>query len=121
MKSCVNNIKLVLNNFIMNFRNFISMSNIRESLKELELNKILDKITMKSKLSKKEEEFLNNYDKIDDSDIKDYQLLSPETAFSIIQQIIAKNKPIICNISDREGIIGKPIKSIYQYYQNEIF
>lgn len=104
---------------IMNFKNFTM--NIRESLKELELNKILDKISMKSKLSKKEEEFLNNYDKINDNDIKDYQLLSPETAFTIIQQIINKNKPIICNISDKDGKIGKLIVSVYQDYQNEVF
>ncbi len=106
---------------VMKFKKFLSMSNIKESIKELELNKILDKISSKSKLSQKEEEFLNKYDSIRDEDIKDYQLLSPETAFNIISQIIKKNKPIICNITDNQGKIGKMIKSVFQDYKNELF
>lgn len=105
----------------MKFKKFLSMSDIKESIKELELNKILDKIGSKTKLSQKEEEFLNKYDSIRDEDIKDYQLLSPERAFSIIQEIIEKNKPIICNIADNQGKIGKIIKSILQDYENQIF
>ena len=43
---------------IMNFKKFLSYFNIRESFKEVELNKILDKISKKVKLSKREEDFL---------------------------------------------------------------
>jgi hypothetical protein len=104
---------------IMNFKKFISYLNISESLKEIELNNILDKISKKIKLSKKEEEFLGHYDDIKDDELKDYKMLSKQSTFERVSDLINNNKKVICNLFDKNGKIGTQIISIYNDYENE--
>lgn len=106
---------------VMNFRKFISYLNLSESLKEIELNKILDKISKSIKLSSKEKEFLGKYDNIKDDDLKDFKMLSLQSTFEKLQGLINNNKKVICNLIDRNGKIGIQIVSIYSDYENEVY
>lgn len=106
---------------VMNFRKFISYLNLSESLKEVELNKILDKISKSINLSSKEKEFLGKYDNIKDDDLKDFKMLSLQSTFEKLQGLIDNNKKVICNLSDRNGKIGIQIVSIYSDYENEVY
>jgi hypothetical protein len=106
---------------VMNFRKFISYLNLSESLKEVELNKILDKISKSINLSSKEKEFLGKYDNIKDDDLKDFKMLSLQSTFEKLQGLIDNNKKVICNLIDRNGKIGIQIISIYSDYENEVY
>lgn len=103
----------------MGFKKFISYLNLSESLKEIELNKILDKISKSINLSSKEKEFLGKYDNISDEDLKDFRMLSIQSTFEKIKDLIDKNKKVICNLIDRDGKINTEIKSVYSDYENE--
>ena len=105
---------------IMKFKKFISYLNLRESLKEVELNQILDKISKKLKLTYGEESFLNKFGKVKDDDLKDYKMLSIQSTFDKISDLINDNKKVICNLFDKNGKIGMQIISIYNDYENEI-
>jgi len=104
---------------IMTFKKFISYFNLNESLKEIRLNKILDKLSKKQKLSDNEKDFLDNYDRISDEDIMDFKMLSKETTFDKISRLLDENKKVICNLHDRDGKIGLQIISIYNDFGSE--
>ncbi len=106
---------------IMGFKKFISYLDIRESVKEMELNKILDKISKKIGINSREEEFLGKYNSIEDKDMQDYRMLTPQTVFEKIREIIDTNKKIICNLIDRDGKIGMQIISISRNYKDDTF
>jgi len=106
-------------NNIMTFKKFISYFRIDESLKELRLNKILDKISNKSELSKSEQDFLDHYDETQEEDIMDYKFLSKESAFDRLNSLIDNNSKVICNLLDRDGKIGIQIVSIFNNFQFE--
>lgn len=105
---------------IMKFRKFISSLGLSESLKEIELNKILDKISKKINLSSREKDFLGKYDEIQDSDLKDFRMLSRQHTFEAVSDLLKKDKKVICNLVDRNGRIGIQIVSIYNDFENEI-
>jgi hypothetical protein len=107
-------------NNIMTFKKFISYFKLNESLKEVRLNQILDKISNKIKLSKTEQEFLDHYDQTSDEDLMDYRLLSKETTFTKISNLLDEGKKVICNLFDRDGKIGIQIAQIYNNYEDEI-
>ena len=104
----------------MTFKKFISYFKLNESLKEVRLNQILDKISNKIKLSKTEQEFLDHYDQTSDEDLMDYRLLSKETTFTKISNLLDEGKKVICNLFDRDGKIGIQIAQIYNNYEDEI-
>jgi hypothetical protein len=106
---------------VMDFRKFISYLNLSESLKEIELNKILDKISKSISLSSKEKEFLGKYDNINDDDLKDFKMLSLQSTFEKLQKLIDVNKKVICNLIDKNGRIGIQITSLYSDYENEVY
>ena len=106
-------------NNIMTFKKFISYFRVDESLKELRLNKILDKISNNIKITKIEQDFLDNYGETNEEDIMDYKLLSKETTFDRLNQLIDSNKKVICNLFDRDGKIGIEIASIFNNFESE--
>ena len=114
MRNDKNNMK------IMKFKKFISYFNLRESLKEVELNQILDKISKKMKLTYGEESFLSKFGKVKDDDLKDYKMLSMQSTFEKISDLINNNKKVICDLYDKNGKVGIQIISIYNDYENEI-
>jgi hypothetical protein len=82
---------------------------VKETRKESELNKILDKISNKEDLTKRESDFLDLYNKTQDSDYKDYSYLSRHLALSKIEEYILKKKKIYCDLYDRDGKVGELI------------
>jgi hypothetical protein len=81
----------------------------RDDLKTSELNFILDKIFSHENLSDRETSFLENFDSINDDELKDYAYLSLLDLFYLISKV---KKTIICDIKDREGKINQQITSV---------
>jgi len=106
-------------NNIMTFKKFISYFKLTESLKEIRLNQILDKISKKIKLSKTEQEFLDHYEETSEEDMMDYKMLSKESTFTKISNLLEAKKRIICNLIDRDGKIGIQIIQIYNRFDDE--
>jgi hypothetical protein len=80
---------------------------LRESIKEIEMNRILDKIFKKSKLSKKEVGFLNLYNETQAvEDDKDFMLISKNFVVKKVNDLIKIGKKVICDLHDRDGKIG---------------
>lgn len=114
MKNLKNDMK------VMKFKKFISYLNLRESLKEIELNSILDKIAKRMKLSSGEETFLDTYDNVKEDEIKSFAMLSRQSATEKIDTLIESGKKVICNLEDRSGKIGLEIISTENIPDEEI-
>jgi hypothetical protein len=103
---------------IMSFKKFLKYLNINESsFKETRLNQILDKMNKGLKISKREQKFLNRYDKTTDEDFKDYKMMTKDSTFTKILELLELNIKIVCNLVDRNGKISLPITSIYNNYE----
>ena len=85
---------------------------LKESLKEIELNRILDKIYRNNILTTREMNFLNLYNQTNDSDLKDYLYLSRDLACDKINIFLKQKKKIWCNLTDKNGKIGDLIINI---------
>jgi Icc-related predicted phosphoesterase len=105
---------------IMTFKKFISYFKLNESSnKERRLNDILDRINKGSELNKNDKEFLDNFETTSDADFKDYKMLTDETAFSTLNDLLESNRKIICNLNNRDGKIGIQIKSVSRSFESE--
>lgn len=82
-----------------------------ESLKEIELNRILDKISIKSELSDRETKFIELYNHSIEED-RDFMYLSKNLTYKKVDFLLENNKKVICDLYDRDGKIGLPILSI---------
>jgi len=92
-----------------------------KSIKEIEMDKILDKISKKVELSDRESKFLDLYYQTK-FDNKDFLLLSKVMAFKKVKYFLSISKKVICDLKDRDGKIGMPIlnaeyDSIYDSYR----
>ncbi len=85
---------------------------LRESIKEIELNRILDKISKGEFLTSREHGFLDLYNQTQDSDYKDFSCLSKHIAIVTIQEFLDRKKKIYCDLYDRDGKIGMLIIGI---------
>lgn len=86
---------------------------LRESIKEIEMNKILDKISRKVKLTQREVNFLNLYNETQNlEEDKDFMLISKNFVVKKINDLISVGKKVICDLYDRDGKIGLQIVSI---------
>ena len=100
----------------MKFKQWLRLFDLRESLKDSELNRILDKISDGLKLTNSEQTFLNKYDSIKEDDLKDFTHLSRETTYQKIRELLDLNKKVVCDLYDRKGKIGLYITSITNNY-----
>lgn len=99
------------------FKHFI----LRESIKEIEMNRILDKLSKKSKLSKKETTFLNLYNETQNIDEdKDFMLISKNFVIKKVNDLISLGKKVICDLHDRDGRIGIDILSIDDNLESDL-
>jgi hypothetical protein len=89
-----------------------------ESIKEIEMNRILEKISKKTKLSEREKNFLELYNFSNDDD-KDLMYLSKNTTFKKIKDFISRGKKVICDLHDRDGKIGLEIKDATNNIEEE--
>lgn len=90
-----------------------------ESLKEIEVNRILDKVSKKLKLTKKEKSFLDLYNYTNREEDKDFMLLSKSVVSVKIKELIDKSKKVICDLHDRDGKIGLEILDVINNYEKE--
>ena len=102
----------------MGFKKFIRYL-LGESVKEIELNRILDKVSKKQNLQDKEKKFLDLYSTTTEEDMKDYMYLSKNDAYSKVKDIIESGKIIICDIYDKNGKIGLKITGIENDFTDE--
>lgn len=102
----------------MGFKKFIRYL-LGESVKEIELNRILDKVSKKQNLQDKEKKFLDLYSTTTEEDMKDYMYLSKNDAYSKVKDIIESGKIIICDIYDKNGKIGLKITDIENDFTDE--
>jgi hypothetical protein len=101
----------------MKFKHWFRFFDLRESLKDSELNRILDKISDGLKLTNSEQSFLNKYDSIKEDDLKDFKYLSRETTYQKIRELLDLNKKVVCDLYDRNGKISLYITSITNNYK----
>lgn len=80
---------------------------MEKSKRDIELDKILDKISSNISLSKLEQNFLNNFNS--DFDIKEYAYLSKNRTFIEIGNLLRSKNVVICDLKDRNGKISLPI------------
>lgn len=100
--------------------------NIRETIKDDEINDVLDKILDhkssdgKIKLTEKETVYLNRINSMIDDDIVNLSHLSKSTTFKKILQLLEKNKKVICDLYDRNGLIDDEIVEIINDFKQDI-
>lgn len=90
-----------------------------KSLKEIEANRILDKISKSQPITEREKRFLDLYNHTTDDLEKDFMYLSKNTAYERIRILLESKKSIICNLYDRDGKIGLKILSIENNFNSE--
>jgi hypothetical protein len=88
-----------------------------ESLKEIEINRILTKVSKKSVLTDRENKFLELYNHRNDD--KDLMYLSKNTTCERVKFFLDSGKKVICDLHDRNGLIGLPILSVENNYDEE--
>lgn len=92
---------------------------LNESLKEIEMNRILEKISKKLKLTDRENKFLQLYNQTKVDDTKDFMLLSKNVVFKKVKEFLLKCKVVICDLSDRDGKIGEVITDIHNNIEED--
>lgn len=98
----------------MKFKNWIKL--ITESMKDNELNRILDKISSGIKLSKMEQSFLDRYSDISDDDLSNNSHLSLLSAYDRISNLLNKKKRVVCDLNSNYGIILSLNRYDDEYY-----
>jgi hypothetical protein len=96
----------------MGIKRLVKYYFLNESLKEIEMNKILDKISKKLKLTEREDRFLQLYNQTKIDDTKDFMLISKNIVYKKIKDFLSKKKIVICDLKDRDGKIGEPILDV---------
>ena len=104
---------------IMGFKKFIKHYLLGESVKEMELNRILDKVSKKQDLEGREQKFLDLYNSTSEDDMKDYMYLSKNTTFNKVKSLVDAGKTVICDLYDRNSKIGIKLKDIENDFENE--
>jgi hypothetical protein len=103
----------------MKIKKLIKYYLLGESIKEIELNRILDKIGSGKKLTKKEISFLNLYQETREENMKDFMYLSKNSTFSKIEDLLKGGKKVICDLHDRNGKFGMAITRVENDFEEE--
>ncbi len=111
---------MIENNRDMKIKKLIKYYLLGESLKEIEMNRILDKIGSSKKLSEKEINFLNLYQHTREELMKDFMYLSKNSTYSKIEDLLKNKKTIICNLHDKDGKFGLKIVGVENVFEEDI-
>ncbi len=103
----------------MKIKKLIKYYILGESLKEIELNRILEKISRKKKLTERERNFLDLYQTTREEDINDLMLLSKNSACNRIGTLLEDGKKVMCDLVDRDGKIGLQIVKVENDHLDE--
>jgi hypothetical protein len=93
----------------MGIKKLVDYYVLGKSLKEIEMNRILEKIYRKIKITSKEKSFLDLYNKTTEEVGKDLMFLSKNATFRKLKDLLDKGKKVICDLHDRDGRIGLEI------------
>jgi hypothetical protein len=88
-----------------------------ESLKEIEINRILIKVSKNIVLTNREQRFIELYNH--KSDDKDLMYLSKNTTCERVKFFLDSGKKVICDLHDRNGLIGLPVIDVVNNYNDE--
>ena len=91
----------------------------RISLKDQHLNSILDKLGVGDLLTESEGIFLEKFDFFIENDMTDFSHLSKNQVFDKICYLLDKNKSVICNLYDKDGIINDKIIKIENFFEKD--
>lgn len=105
-------------NKIMKFKKWVKHYVLGESLKEIELNRILDKISSGNNITEREKKYLDLYNTTSYDD-QDFVYLSKNTTHKKIEDLLEKGKTIYCDLQDRDGIIGRKITNIKNNFEDD--
>lgn len=103
----------------MKIKRLVKYYFLKESLKEIEMNRILEKISKKLKLTDRENRFLKLYNQTKVDDTKDFMLISKNVVFKKVKEFLSKGKVVICDLSDRDGKIGEVITDIHNNIEED--
>ena len=104
----------------MKIKKLIKYYILGESIKEIELNRILDKISKKKRLTERESNFLSLYQTTREEEMKDLMLLSKNTACNRLGILLEGGKRVFCDLCDRDGRIGLQILEVENDHQEEM-
>lgn len=90
-----------------------------KSIKEVEVDRILGKVSNGKSLSKKEEGFLNLYNQTTNELHMDFMYLSKNTTCDKLSLLLRNSKSVICDLKDRDGKIGLRILSVDNMYEED--
>jgi hypothetical protein len=100
----------------MDIKKFIRYYLLGDSLRKIETDRIINKKSKKKELTQREKRFLD----LQESDDKDWMLLSKNSTYLKVKELLSKNKTIICDLNDRDGKIGLPILNIDNDFEEEV-
>jgi hypothetical protein len=104
----------------MKIKRLIKYYLLGESLKELEMNRILDKISRKVKLTDRERGFLELYNStVNKPEDKDWMMLSKSATSTKVKELIESKRKVICDLHDRNGKIGLQIIDVIDSIEDE--
>lgn len=103
---------------VMKISKIIKHYILGESLKEIEVSRILDKIESDKSLTEREARFFDLY-RSTKEDICDYMMLSKNSTYSKIKELIDKGLKIICDLSDRNGKFGLEILDVKNNFEDD--
>ena len=103
----------------MKIKKLIKYYLLGESIKEIELNRILDKVNSSKSLSNKEITFLNLYQHTRDENMKDFMYLSKNSTFLKLEDLLNNKRLIICNLHDKYGKFGLEIKRVENIFEDD--
>jgi hypothetical protein len=89
------------------------------SVKDDELNRILDKISDKKDLTDLEKKFLSNLNSYSDDLLTDYMYLTKNDVFNKVRDLLEGKRIVICDLCDKNGKIGIKIKSIHNTFDDD--
>lgn len=98
---------------------FIKYYLFKESVKQMEVKKIMEKISKKKALTKREQNFLELYQATQTEELKDFLYLSKNSTFSKILELLEHNIKVICNLHDKNGKFGMEIIKIENNFEDE--
>lgn len=103
----------------MRIKRIIKYYLFNESVKDMEVNRILDKVSNKKVLTDRERNFLELYKTTREEVMKDFLYISKNTAFNKVSELLEIGKKIICDLHDRNGKIGLSIIGIENNFEEE--
>lgn len=104
----------------MKIKKLVKYYFLNKSLKEIEMDRILEKISRKKIITLRENKFLELYNQTKFDESRDFMLLSKNSVFSKVKVLLSRRKLVICDLLDRDGKIGQTISSVENDIESDV-